>query len=209
MEREELKALTLQITLELQRLDPVTGWYADINDENHHSQRIKAKADHAVLYVSTSHYGKGRVSIDGSLNVGKNGQYVRVYQTAKDGSGWHEQRVQPISVAVSRGPSVIAKETLRRFLPEYLRILDLALDQVSKENNYLQARQAARKRLQIAAGKIPDVSKEDDRQNFHISIGEVYGDVDVSDKTASIHLRSLTVEQAEKVLRMVRNGELR
>lgn len=200
MERQELIALTLQIALELQKLQPTTLWYADIDEENHHSQRIKAKADHAVLYVSTSYYGKGRVSIDGSLNVGKNNSYVRVYQTAKDGSGWHEQRVQSISVAASRGPAVIAKETVRRFLPEYTRILDLAIDQVRKDEKYLQSRQGARQRLQIAAGQIPDVSKEDDRQSFHISIGEVYGDVDVSDKTASVHLRSLTLEQAEKLL---------
>jgi len=93
-------------TLEEQNLDDFTGSF-------------KVTRGSTTLWISS----ETRLTVDGILPRGKDNQYLRAYDKGADGSGGHEVRVAPITVAVSRGAEVIAKEINKRFLPECLTAL--------------------------------------------------------------------------------------
>jgi hypothetical protein len=163
----------------------------------------------ARIYValSGSYDNPDRVEISGYLNIGRNRQYVNVYEKSASG-GWDRASVPSISVALKRGPEAITKEIQRRFLPEYLRIFALALAQLQKDNERDTRVLDNLKRL----GKIVNAHVKEDRDNGHgyieeqrtsVSIGyiNVYGTITVSSDTATLELRSLTIEQAERVLK--------
>ena len=81
------------------------------------------------------------INVGGSFHVGKNGTYVEVYEKGLGiNSGWNKASVPSINIAYSKGAQKIAQEIKRRFLPEYLRVLALALDKVAKDDAFEKAR---------------------------------------------------------------------
>ena len=198
MDTKELTALTQSISDALG-----ADWYVPEQEGGNWARKIQHKTMNATLYISGDGYNKPtKCTISGGLNVGPNGQYVEVHENVKRNDYTHWERVDPgsISVTIARGAAVIAKEINRRFLPEYFRILALANSQVVKENDYKKAKRANLVRLAAAAGK---TLANDDREVFNLSAREAYGDVSTSEKTASITLHSLTIEQAEAILRLL------
>lgn len=199
MDTKELTALTQGIASALGN-----EWEVPLNDNNW-TCKITHKLSQKVLYVSGDGYNKPtKVNISGSLHVGECGRYVEVYQTAKDGSGWRKQTVPTISITIARGYDVIAKEINRRLLPEYDRILTLALTQVQKDKEYKDARQANIEALAEAAG----VKSPDGKDNLYVHFGEVYGTVEVYKDSANVKLNSLTLAQTRRLLQLLKEGEL-
>jgi hypothetical protein len=148
------------------------------------------------------------VSISGSLNIGRNGAFVTVYEGG--------QRLSPgsISVALSRGPEAIAKEITRRLLPEYLRIFALAVAKLQADNAYDFDVSANLHFLAKAIGTVVPSKKDDgnsyveaQRESISFNRGEAYGTIRVSNKTAELHLRSLTITQAEHILNYIKGGK--
>ena len=100
MSDTEFAALAASIAAELGKLRGETwtagpGW--------HNTQRRLHGPDQAVLYVSTSYQEPGRIAAHGG------------YPSTTTTVGRED-----ITVAVSRGPAVIAREINRRLLPAYL-----------------------------------------------------------------------------------------
>jgi hypothetical protein len=193
--KQELNQLAQEIAENLGN-----DWFNSEDDENNH-KHIYQVGTNARLYVSQRYGVNTHILIGGSLHVGRDGQYVEVYEGT--GSGWHRASAGEITVAISRGPATIAKEITRRFLPEYLRVLALANAKVASDTAYETDVRLNLKRLAKAADTtvtFDDTNRWDKREAFSLSIGEVYGTVHTSKDTATLELRSLTIKQAEAIL---------
>ena len=155
-----------------------------------------------------------RLSISGYLNIGKNQQHVDVYERGADGTGWNRASVPSITVSLSRGPEAIAKDIVRRCLPEYLRILALAEDKLAKDAEYENKIAANLQRLAEAAGvKITRESNDgrgEIRKAFHFRVGEsrYYDVAAASADDCSLNLPTLSFAQAERIIHYLKGGEV-
>jgi hypothetical protein len=206
MDTKELTALTQGIATALG-----AEWEVELNDDNW-SRRINHKLSPKRLYVSGDGYTKPtKVSIGGHMHVGENGQYVQVYETAKDGSGWHKAEVPTIGVSIARGFDTIAAEIKRRLLPEYDRIMTLALAQVQAEADHKATKRANLQRMADAAGHV--LPAEDERyqrrdSSFYVSFDQLRLEVKANQSDVDIKIDNLTPAQAERLLQFIREERL-
>jgi hypothetical protein len=201
MDTKELTALAQGIANALG-----SEWEVELSEDGW-SRRINHKLSKKVLYVTGDGYKSTKVNIGGSLHVGENGQYVQVYEKGSDGTGWERKDVQPIGVSIARGFDVIASEIKRRLLPEYDRLLTLALAQVQREQDYKNAKRANLERMARAAGHaLPARDETHQRRDdaFHVSFGNLSVEVKAGDKDVDIKINNLTPEQAEGLLQILR-----
>lgn len=174
------------------------AWKFEAQDENSVWQRIQGPGE-AKLWLQLVEYGcdKGRVTVSGSLNIGKNGQYWTTYE--------NHNRVHPpvISVAESRGAEVIAKEIKRRLLPEYLRILALAVSQRDSQIAYENKRRNTLVELaKIVHARVPD--GDDVGSTSFYRNDAAYGKIQAhGDNTVSLDLHNCTLEQAQHILKFI------
>ena len=211
-----LNTLAEAVTQELEvlRTEPIAGAVWTFTPDKDASWTVHIdRADGAKLYLyfesSKGYELKDRVSISGSLNIGRNGAFVTVYEGG--------QRLSPgsITVALSRGPEAIAKEITRRLLPEYLRVYALAMAKLQADNAYDFEVSANLHLLAKAVGTVVPSKKaeiassyvEAQRESITFNRGEAYGTIRVSNKTAELHLRSLTITQAEHILNYIKGGK--
>ena len=170
------------------------------------------RPDGAKLYFSLdgpyTYNNPSRVNISGSINIGgeHSRAFVTVYEKSANGTGWERATPGSISVAIERGAAVIAKEIKRRLLPEYERVFALAVAQVAADKKYKEDKASNLQRLATASGVLLREYQGRTEENFHVSFKEAYGLVTTSNNTATIELRSLTIEQAELVLRALRGN---
>lgn len=207
MDTKALTALTQGIATALG-----SEWEMRTNDDNW-SRRIDHKLSKKVLYVSGEGYNvPTKVNISGSQHVGPNGQYVEVYQAGKDGSGWHKQVVPTIGVSIARGFDVIAAEIKRRLLPEYDRILTLALAQVQRDADHKAAKRNNLQRMADAVGhNLAPVgsdyySQSNPRESFYVTLRHLSLEVKTGEKDVDIKIDNLTPLQAERLLSIIREG---
>jgi len=148
-----------------------------------------------------------RVLVTGHMHLGKNGSYVEVYDRGADGTGWTKVSAPRITSALSRGPMAIAKDIAKRFLPEYLRVFALAQAKVQADADYDAAITANLQRLAKVAGvKLPSAQQyyNEVNKSFHFSVGQRYYDVTASAKDCSMKMSSLSIEQAEHIIKYLR-----
>jgi hypothetical protein len=111
-------------------------------------------------------------------------------------------------VALSRGPEAIAKDIAKRFLPEYLRIFALAEAKVAADAEYEAQIAANIQRLAKATGERVSVEapngRGEVRKNFTWKLRGNYHTVTASAKDCSLTLDNLTIEQAEKVIAILK-----
>jgi hypothetical protein len=135
-----------------------------------------------------------RVVISGSLRIGPRGEYIRT---------WPARDNPEISVAVARGPEVIAKEITRRVLPGYMQALALARVKRDEDVTYEENQTAVLQRLAAIVWPVrSDVEKitaSNGRDRFHFHHGEVCA----NPASASLKLDSLTIPQAEAILSLL------
>lgn len=196
MENKELETLAREITRELG-----SAWNYREQDEPYPTHRIDGPGE-ACLYLRIEYNHKDRIAIGGSLNIGKNGMYVTVYEDGK--------RVcsGDITVAISRGVPAIVREIQRRLLPDYLRVLAKAVERRDAERTYEAKR---RENLEtLAAIAHTTVRNGDEVSSFSFYHNDrAYGDVQASDTTVQVKLSSLTLEQAKHILAYVSDGRSR
>lgn len=111
----------------------------------------------------------------------------------KSGSGYKD-----ISVSLERPAEAIAKDIQRRFIPAFLKEHAYLTDQTAKSNQYLARRNGNVSRLAALANV-----KNAGEQGFHLDLPTGWGDVEISSGTATFKLHSLTIEQAEQVLKLI------
>lgn len=145
-----------------------------------------------------------RLHISGDLNIGKNRSYVEVRDA-------NYQRITPgeITVAVARGPEVIAREIATRFLPHYLDVLEKANDKVKAEADYEAKLTANLQRLAKVAGvSVGTVNYRNEvNREFTLKSSGHYHTVKTNETDVDMSLDSLTFDQAEYIIRYLK-GEL-
>lgn len=200
MDTKELTALSQSIAKALG-----AEWYVKVDEDNYSRRISNRKRPNAALYVQNNGYNTAKkCSISGDVRV--DGKYIDVYEP-REGSGWYRAVNPSISVTIARGPEIIAKEITRRLLPEYLRILTLAEAQVAKEKAYAANKQSNLERLAAVAWVILRKREEynQPQTEFRATVGSIRTDVKVNgDSTADIVLNDLTIEQAERIIALIR-----
>jgi hypothetical protein len=190
-------------------------WRLKEQDANDWSRYFQATSGKAALWISEVQGTKGqRLNISGILPRGKDGQYVRVYEKGADGNGWNEVRVSDITVSISRGEEAIAKEINRRFLPEYLRVVGLALDKIAADEAYETKRF---ENLQACASTLNKVldrpyghnTRVEDRTEFSEYLGANGAGIRIECKASAndidLKIDNLSVEQAKQVLALAKH----
>jgi hypothetical protein len=203
-----LSALALPIAAELCTLGH--AWEYVPPTEDSYSVYLR-NGDGARIYLqltSSKGYDKDdRVLVTGYQHIGKNGQYVEVYDRGADGTGWNRVTVPSITIALSRGPVAIAKDIAKRFLPEYLRVFALAQAKVAADNSYEAKITTNLQRLAAVAGvTLPTEQRHYNEVNksFTFHLGNSYHEVKVSDKDVDLKLQDLSFEQAEHIIKYLK-----
>lgn len=197
---QRLSALGRQIAIELRKLEGLRPWTFVEPTENTYSVYLRNAGD-ARIYIEFDGYNEPkRLTISGWLHIGKNRSYVDVYENGE------RVFVPSITVALSRGCEVIAKEIARRFLPEYLRIFALAQQKVAKEIAHdTKLTQNLERMARVVGVKALNVSTSTGRVNTTLNFrtGESqYHHLSVSDDAVQLAL-DVTLEQAETILRFL------
>jgi hypothetical protein len=209
-----LSELARQIAFELNQITPLRPWTFVLPTEDVYSVHLR-NAGKARIYIQFDQYeNPKRLSVSGYQHIGKNGQFVEVYENVKrnDYTHWERVTVPSITVAISRGPEAIAKDIAKRFLPEYLRIFALAEEKVATDAAYEAKIETNLQRLAAMAGV--NFHSEDglnyrgeQRKSFSWKVGTAYHEVKVNDHDADLKLNDLTFEQAEKIITLLKHWE--
>ena len=162
----------------------------ETNDDWSYVSLKAVKGDESLHFASGSYYLKDRISISGDFPRTEKRERVDPYRY---GEKRHE-----ITVSSLKSAEQIAKDIERRFLPRYRELLKRAADIVKQSNDY--ARQCARNLEAIKGGKLTD--EELEHSTLRIE-GLVYGEIRVRGEDAAVELRSVPIEMAEKILRLI------
>ena len=204
-----LTTLGSRIAEELRKLNPARPWTVVEPTEDTYAVYLR-NAGQARIYLHFEGYGSTegqRLVVSGWQHIGKNSQYVEVYERCPVGSGWYRQNAPSITVSVKRGPEAIAKDISKRFLPEYLRIFALAEAKVTTDLAYARTLVDNLLRLAKVAGvTVPtdNTWRGEQRKYFSLHIGNSYHTVQANEKDADLKLSSLTFEQAEHIIRYLK-----
>lgn len=176
-------------------------WKA-VNDKNSNVNLIAD--DDLSLWVHEGGYGnEGRIRFSYDRPRHRNGDYVSVWEK-------HSQVSDPgISVSVGREPSAVAKDILRRLVPEARRVHALVKAQIaSYETHFDKVRKLAIDAANVASAKLPEF-KDGQTPSFRLFEGYGdysfgYGTVKVNSETLDIDLHSLPASLGKEVLKLLR-----
>ena len=110
--------------------------------------------------------------------------------------------VQYLKEAVRRGNDAIGREIVKRYLPKYLPALAEARAQRDADQAYKDKRHATLQRLVKETGDTRTVAVGDERA--YLRIGEAYGNADSYGDSVNLNLHSLTLTQAEAIIKLLR-----
>jgi hypothetical protein len=190
---EELVQLTKDIAKELG-----DAWTFKPLDEPYPTQYIQG-LNGAELAVRIETYGsrKGRVEIHGNFHIGRNREFVDVREWSHSTS--ERCKLPEISVAGNRGAASVAKEIKRRFLPEYLPLLQKAIEKRDAATSWEDKTRA--NLVTLAAIVNASVPTERDRTTASFYHNDkAYGDIQVSGDSVTLKLSNLTMKQAKQIL---------
>ncbi len=182
-ERQALSALTRDIATALGN-----GWqYIAPKDDDELTSRNRyiVNGDRKVS-VGFVWNQRDRVSLRGTFD---NGLHQHLPYRAEN---------PEITVAISRGPAVIAREIARRVLPAYDALLAQTKARKAEANEFRRKQVANLVALGAVVGLT--LTPRDDVDRFFFDGGEVR----VSDDDASVTLHGLTIEQARQILAFTR-----
>lgn len=111
---------------------------------------------------------------------------------------------QPPSINISweRSAEQIARDIVRRLMPEYFDVFDKATARKASADEYTARRTGTLARLAALSSYLQPYGQEKDQLHWHVE-GFGYGDVKPSDETVEIHMRSVPADKAEAILRIL------
>lgn len=200
-----IHAMAKNIAQQLHVLQPEAGWsYAPTYWENWQSNGTELtrhaaikSADGREIHISRSTYPvKDRFTIDGAYPLNAKGEQI-----------WlgHGTSQPSITVAQTKNAQQIAKEILRRFLPDYEAHRAKVQERVNQDNQHFDYVEHA-KRLLTEVG----CSFRDDFAQMEGGLPRDfpgYGRVQVNGSTVDLHLRSISPELAVSVLRLIQEQQ--
>jgi hypothetical protein len=194
----DLVQLTQDIAFFLNEGETTVKWTFKPLDEPYPTQYIKGPNE-SELAIRIETYGsrKGRIEVHGNFHIGRNREFIDVREWNHSTS--ERCKLPEISVSGTRGASAIAKEIKRRFLPEYLPLLQKAIDRRDAANSHEDKTRA--NLVTLAAIVNASVPTERDRSTASFYHNDkAYGDIQVSGDSVTLKLSSLTMKQAEQIL---------
>lgn len=197
----DLVQLTKDIAFFLNEGETTAKWTFKPLDEPYPTQYITGPNE-AELAIRIETYGsrKGRIEVHGNFHIGRNREFIDVREWNHATS--ERCKLPEISVAGNRGAEAIAKEIKRRFLPEYLPLLQKAIDKRNAANSH---EDKTRTNL-ITLAAIVNASVPTDRDRTTTSFyhsDRAYGDIQVSGDSVTLKLSSLTMDEAKRILAML------
>jgi len=196
----DLVQLTKDIAFFLNE-ETAVKWTFKPLDEPFPTQYLKGPNE-AELAIRIETYGsrKGRVEVHGNFHIGRNREFIDVREWNHSTS--ERCKLPEISVSGTRGAASIAKEITRRFLPEYLPLLQKAIDKRDAANSH---EDKTRDNLVILAtivnARVPEERDRTTASFYHND--KAYGDIQVCGDSVTLKLSSLTMERAKRILAML------
>ena len=167
---------------------------------------------HEIL-LSPEYNDSTRLTVVGITPRGKNRQYVRVYVPSATG-GWDEFKFSSIGVSAKKTAEQIAKDIVRRFLPNYRKAVILVRAKIAADEKYAADKRA---NLEACARTLNATLRSDYRDirgcdavyeplgSFHSNIGDTIRiEVKASANDVDVDIDNLTVEQAKAVLQFIK-----
>jgi hypothetical protein len=192
----DLVQLTQDIAKELG-----SDWTFKPLDEPYPTQYITGPNE-AELAIRIETYGsrKGRIEVHGNFHIGRNREFIDVRDWNHSTS--ERCKLPEISVSGTRGAAAITKEIKRRFLPEYLPLLQKAIDKRDAAHSY---EDKTRANLTVLAAIVnAHVPTERDRSTASFYHNDkAYGDIQASGDSVTLKLSSLTMKQAQQILTLL------
>lgn len=150
----------------------------------------------AVLYLRVEGDTMGdRIEIGGSFHVGLTAYGNTEFVRPKSGVP------SDITVSLARGNEAIAREIKNRYLPKYLAALAEAIAQRDADTAYKNKQTAILTHLALVAGcRTPDLHGH----SVRLGIGEIYGSIEAYGDSVTLELRSMTMKQAEAVIKLLK-----
>jgi hypothetical protein len=201
MENNELVKLTQDIAFFLNEGEKTVKWTFKPLDEPYPTQYIKGPNE-SELAIRIETYGarKGRIEVHGNFHIGRNREFIDVREWNHSTS--ERCKLPEISVSGSRGAAAIAKEIKRRFLPEYLTLLQKAIEKRDAAASWEDKTRA--NLVTLAAIVNASVPTERDRTTASFYHNDkAYGDIQCSGDSVTLKLSSLTMKQAKNILAML------
>jgi hypothetical protein len=179
-----------------------------VQPAEHDNVVIKSEDGPSLWIRGPGTYGsdKGKFSIHVNYPKDHTGREVYPYM--------NEPRATSINVAATKTAKQIAGDIERRLLPVYLSIWDTQLARVNDANTYEVNRQASIDRLvKATGGKV--TRNEHDKTKVHLdwisrpafNTKGYVTNVQVSDKTVQLEVRSVPIDVAIKILNLVHGRE--
>ena len=197
----DLIRLTRDIAFLLNEGEKTVKWTFKPLDEPYPTQYIKGPNE-SELAIRIETYGsrKGRIEVHGNFHIGRNREFIDVREWNHSTS--ERCKLPEISVSGTRGAAAIAKEIKRRFLPEYLPLLQKAIDKRDAANSYEDKTRANLTVLAAVVNASVPTERERSTASFYHN-DKAYGDIQVSGDSVSLKLSSLTMQQANRILAML------
>lgn len=151
------------------------------------------------LWIGSEWNKKDKVHISADFPTGRDGSRLTEYNATKP----------EISVSISRGPVVIAKEIKRRLFPDLYAQWEGVKKRLEDSNSFFDGRKNTLETIKGILG--PYVAPGGYHQNiteeslgFQSTTG-FYGDIEPSNKSTTLHMRSVPNELAFAVCQLVRD----
>lgn len=173
------------------------GWRLESVDEWGHYCKLVDDKGHSI-HINNGTRKEGRYSISGgypSDEHGRNLDYVRR-------AAGHNVELPKITVAWSRNPEAIAKDIIRRFLPDYLALYAKAEEKQRETNAYHNAAQATAKRIQAAAPGSRVYGDGLDRVDLYRNEGGRF-EAECFDDRVNLKISSVPTDKAEAIIRLL------
>lgn len=148
------------------------------------------------ISLSSGGYSVGfeKVRVSGIYPRDKKGQYITVYE--KDANDhWQTVHQDTIKISLGKTDIQISNEIRRRFLPGYVKRLDLVIKKVREDNTYYDL--TAQTLRYLKGGELTAWEKENNRATVEGCCCEVSG------SDVNIDLRSIPAADAAEILKIV------
>lgn len=214
----QLKTTVQEVALQLTRL---TGqeWTLRANEVDD-TMYFHIVSGNAELSITTAYNKPSHFAVSGNTPRGADRQYVRVYeQNIVDGQprGWNEFKFSSITTAIDKGAEKTAKDIIRRFLPDYLKAVQMTVNRIDRDAEYASTR---RSNLEAVAAEVGENLRSDYRPihgcdavlepvtNFHHYMGRdssgIRVEVSADNKDVDMKLANLSVLQARAILKIMK-----
>jgi hypothetical protein len=163
--------------------------------EHPNYQYIQGDGDERLELHFASGSNMQRLTVSGRYPITSRGGFI---------SAPHGTPRPDMTVAISRGPEAIAKDITRRLLPEYRKVL-AAVQEIKRRTDASEDSQEANLRsLAEVFGTNPSADNlKHGTMRLNIPIQGAYGDLEAFDNSVNLNLRSIPIQKALQVARLL------